>query len=113
MTKQEQGLFKQFRNNLIGAMAALSVSILVGMVAFYFNTTEALAQSVKKTDTLIKKVKIIEKELNTLTYTPKMQNLRISRIEQDINEIKERMKEAIKGRKQENETIINMLIEMK
>lgn len=103
--EEERKLIDNIKKWLVGFF----LTSVVGLTAFYFNTTYVLAQNVKDTNSNTIHIIEIKKAVNKLIIVPKINSEKIKNIESDVIEIKEGQKELRKN----NQKIIELLYQIK
>jgi len=110
---EERQLIKDAKSTFIKWIIGTILTAIVGLTAFYFNTSYVIAQNTSD-------IKEIKTEVKKVTTVPVLNQSKIKNIEKELKEFKERQKEnhkenkeALKEMRKEQQKMMELLYQIK
>ena len=107
--KEEKDLIQSTKKQIIGSLVAVLVSGVIGLTAFYFQTSYVTAQNTKEIVESKADLKELKKETKNITTVPLLNQSEIRNIKKQVEEVKDDVKEMRK----EQQKVLELLYQIK
>lgn len=111
--KEEKDLIQTTRKSIITTVVSIFFASILGLTAFYYTSTNTLAQHSDK-------IKSLETEVKKVTTVPVLNQTKIENIEKELSEFKEQykddtkeQKEAVKELRKQTQKMLELLYQIK
>lgn len=111
--KEEKELIQSTKKSILGAVISVFFAAVIGLTAFYYTSTNTLAQHTKQ-------IENNTEELKKVTTVPALNQTKISNIEKELAEFKAQYKddskenkESIRELRKQNQKMLELLYQIK